>query len=116
MLDSLHIFLASTTEPLDVLADLGKVLTGAGGTLVGLWKWNEREVKRADACDARANAAQERTDEVTDRAIAVLVEVNLHLAHNARVLENFGGVVSDEHVVTREKVIKAIDDLKTSNP
>jgi len=88
-------------EASDVGSDIMKTLAGAGTTALLSWRWILRESSRADK-------AQGRVDEISDKAITALTEVSIYLADTSRHLESVGGVVGVEHEKTREHVSETL--------
>jgi hypothetical protein len=88
-----------------VTGDIIKILTGAGGAVIIAYKWIQRESTRADK-------AQERVDEISDKAIAALSEVSIYLADTSKHLENVGGEVSSQHKITREHVSSCLENIR----
>lgn len=86
--------------------DVIKIITGAGGAILLAYKWIQRE-------SARADKAQERVDEISDKAIAALSEVSIYLADTSKHLENVGGEVSSQHKVTREHVSACLENIRS---
>lgn len=101
-------FLLANSEFAPLIGDLLKVMTGAGGSVVAMYLWNKREVERADA-------AQERSDAIADRAIEALTQVNIFMVANEKAIDGVGGHVSAEHNATRDLVNSAINSLKGSD-
>jgi hypothetical protein len=85
--------------------DVIKVITGAGGAVIMAYKWIQRESTRADK-------AQERVDEISDKAIAALSEVSIYLADTSKHLESVGGEVSSQHKITREHVSSCLENIR----
>ena len=85
--------------------DVIKIITGAGGAVLLAYKWIQRESKRADD-------AQERVDQISDKAIKALTEVSIYLADTSKHLESVGGEVTSQHRTTREHVTVCLESLK----
>ena len=87
------------------------------GLAILLWIYvSDRKAHAEERKEAHKEAQrlQERNDDIADKAITALTEVNIYLADTARHLENVGGVVTSQHKETREHVVEAIKEIAES--